>query len=106
MRCVLAMGPQGDIDLLEFMSWVQHMAATPTGVTPNMVASPCNIGFTLTIYQMEPTLNSRSLFLHIYNRHVYSSYHIHFIIGAGVVLQRAGGPREQCCDLELSGVPP
>ena len=65
MRCVLAVGPQGDIDLLEFMSWVQHMAATPTGVTPNMVTSPCNIEFTLTIYQMEPTLNSRSLFLHI-----------------------------------------
>jgi|EP01043_Picozoa_sp_COSAG02_P007262 TPR repeat protein len=28
---------QGDIDLLEFLTWVQHMSATPTGVTPNMV---------------------------------------------------------------------
>ena len=28
---------QGDIDLLEFLTWVQHMSATPTAVTPNMV---------------------------------------------------------------------
>ena len=28
---------QGDIDLLEFLTWVQHMSATPTGVTANMV---------------------------------------------------------------------
>ena len=28
---------QGDVDLLEFLTWVQHMAATPTGVSASMV---------------------------------------------------------------------
>ena len=28
---------QGDVDLLEFITWVQHMAATPTGVSASMV---------------------------------------------------------------------
>ena len=27
----------GDVDLAEFLTWAQHVTATPTGVSPSMV---------------------------------------------------------------------